>query len=36
MNPETQSKIGEFEPLLRVSGLSKQFVQQRPFRAKRL
>jgi ABC-type glutathione transport system ATPase component len=31
MNPDTQSKIGEFEPLLRVSGLSKQFVQQRPF-----
>jgi peptide/nickel transport system ATP-binding protein len=31
MNPGTQSKIDEFEPLLRVSGLSKQYVQQRPF-----
>ena len=36
MNPGMESKIGEFEPLLRVSGLSKQYVQQRPFSRKKI
>jgi peptide/nickel transport system ATP-binding protein len=36
MNPGTQSKLGEFEPLLRVCDLSKQYVQRRPFSRKKI
>src|SRR5580658_6042270 len=31
MSPRPHSNIGQFEPLLRVSGLSKEYVQRRPF-----
>jgi ABC-type glutathione transport system ATPase component len=36
MNPEPQSNTREGEPLLRVSGLSKQYVQQRAFSRKKI
>jgi peptide/nickel transport system ATP-binding protein len=36
MNPGPQSTIGEFEPLLRVCDLSKQYVQRRPFSRKKI
>src|SRR5271163_3211733 len=34
MNPGQQASRNEFEPLLRVSGLSKEYVQRRPFSRK--
>jgi oligopeptide transport system ATP-binding protein len=36
MSPLPYSNIGEFEPLLRVSGLGKDYVQRRPFSRKRI
>ena len=36
MSPRTHSNTGEFEPLLRVSGLGKEYVQRRPFSRKKI
>jgi len=36
MSPLPYSNTGEFEPLLRVSGLGKDYVQRRPFSRKRI
>src|SRR5580692_3327626 len=36
MSPRPHSNIGQFEPLLRVSGLSKEYVQRRPFSRKQI
>ena len=36
MNPRTQSTICRDEPVLRVCGLSKQYVQRRPFSRKKI
>jgi ABC-type glutathione transport system ATPase component len=36
MNPGWQPNVGEFEPLLRVSGLGKEYVQRSPFSRKKI
>jgi ABC-type glutathione transport system ATPase component len=36
MNPGSQPNVSEFEPLLRVSGLGKEYVQRSPFSRKKI